>query len=63
MKELTGENAQRLDEFTKDEWRDVARKVAPHMTDEEYDAAWEAFVALKKAREEAATIIDCGGLQ
>lgn len=37
----------RLDEYTKDEWWDVARAVKPDLTREEYDAMWERFQADK----------------
>jgi hypothetical protein len=37
----------RLDEFTKDEWRDIARKVCPEWTDEQFDEAWTEFENLK----------------
>lgn len=37
----------RLDEFTKLEWWDVARRIRPDMTAEEYDRIWDEFVALK----------------
>lgn len=36
-------------EFTKDEWREVARRAAPAMTDEQYDAAWAEFAERKAA--------------
>lgn len=40
----------RLDEFDKTEWRDVCRKLRPHITDEEFDVLWAEFVAMKKGR-------------
>lgn len=40
----------RLDEFTKDEWREVARKVAPWMTDEQYEEAWEDVMRQRHLR-------------
>ncbi len=36
-----------LKEFDKDEWREVARKLRPDWTDEEFEAAWLEFCALK----------------
>lgn len=50
-----GETSQRLDEFTKDEWKLVMRSAVPDMTDEEFDDAWKAFAAMKMARS------DCQG--
>ncbi len=40
----------RLDEYSKEEWRDVARAARPDWTDEEFNAAWERFMALKRRR-------------
>ncbi len=39
-----------LQEFTKTEWRDVVRKVRPDWTSEEFEAAWDAFVEMKRRR-------------
>lgn len=39
----------KLHEFDKEEWWDVARKVRPDLTREEYERQWAEFVA-KKAR-------------
>jgi|GEM_PF-5648329 len=39
-------------EFTKAEWWLVAQSVRPDWTQEQFDAAWDEFVALKaKARD------------
>ena len=40
-------NDVRLDEFDKDEWRDVARILCPGLTDEQFDVMWEEFIAMK----------------
>lgn len=40
----------RLHEFDKDEWRDVARRLRPKWTDEEFEEAWLEFVDLKRRK-------------
>ena len=40
----------RLDEFTKDEWRDVCRRLRPDITDDEFDEEWREFQAHKRRR-------------
>lgn len=40
----------RLDEFDRDEWRDVARELRPDITDEQFDADWAEFQELKRRR-------------
>lgn len=37
----------RLDEYTKDEWFDLARQLKPGLTRQEYDAMWDEFQAAK----------------
>lgn len=44
------ENLQRLDEYTKDEWRAVAKHLVPNLTDEQYDVMWDEFVEFKRLR-------------
>lgn len=43
---LPGEDAQRLDAMTKAEWREVARRLRPDWTDEQFEAAWQEFFLL-----------------
>lgn len=38
----------KLNEFDKDEWRDVSRKLRPDWTEEQFEEAWQEFVALKQ---------------
>lgn len=40
----------RLDEFDKDEWRDVARLLRPDWTDADFDRAWDDFQRMKAER-------------
>lgn len=40
----------RLDEFDQAEWWDVARRVHPDMSWEEFEADWQEFVQLRNAR-------------
>lgn len=49
----TGRGNARLNEYDKLEWRDVARRLRPKWTDEEFDTAWAEFATLKDAREAA----------
>jgi hypothetical protein len=44
------ENLQRLDEYTKDEWRTVAKYLVPNLTDEQYDVMWDEFVEMKRMK-------------
>lgn len=41
----------RLDELDKQEWRDVAKKVRPDLTDEEFEKMWEEFHREKALRQ------------
>lgn len=41
----------RLDEYTKDEWRDVCMKARPDLSDDEFEQLWADFQAMKRARE------------
>ena len=43
--------AARLDEFDKDEWRLIAARVRPDLTDDEFDILWAQFWIEKNARE------------
>jgi len=43
-------NTAKLTEFDKDEFRDIARKIDPKITDEEFERAWAEFVELKRKR-------------
>jgi hypothetical protein len=40
----------RLDSFDKIEWRDIARRAKPGLTDAEFERMWEGFLALKKRK-------------
>ena len=40
----------RLDQFNKQEWFDVARSLRPDLSDQELDAMWDEFIAEKKRR-------------
>jgi len=42
--------AARLNEFDRDEWRDVARLVAPELNEEQFDRLWSEFCELKRRR-------------
>ena len=37
----------RLNEFDKDEWREITRRVRPDWTDEQFETAWADFCELK----------------
>lgn len=39
--------APRLDEFTKEEWREIVRHVRPDWTDEKFEQVWKAFIEMK----------------
>lgn len=41
---------EKLSEFEKEEWRDVARRLRPDWTDDEFEKAWAEFVELKKSK-------------
>ncbi len=41
----------RLNEFDKEEWRLVARRLRPDWTDEQFEQAWAEFAAEKAERE------------
>lgn len=34
----------------KDDWREVCWRLCPHWTDEEFEAAWSEFQALKRKK-------------
>lgn len=40
----------RLDELNREEWWEVAKRIDPNMTREQFDADWEEFCRMKKAR-------------
>lgn len=40
----------RLDELNREEWWEVAKRIDPNMTREQFDADWEEFCRLKAAR-------------
>jgi hypothetical protein len=48
---VSREQTSRLDEFDKNEWRDVARRLKPDMTDAQFDEAWDEFQADKRRRQ------------
>ncbi len=39
-----------LTELDKDEFCDIARRIDPKLTDEEFELAWAEFVELKRKR-------------
>lgn len=41
----------RLDEYDKDEWREVARRLRPDWSEADFDAAWDDCMRLKAERE------------
>lgn len=41
---------ERLDDFTKEEWREVARRAVPRLTDEEFDQMWAEFEEQKRRK-------------
>lgn len=41
----------KLNELSKEEMWDVARKLRPEMTREEFDESWERFVEFKRLKE------------
>jgi hypothetical protein len=40
----------RLDEFSKEEWQDVSRKLRPDWTDEQFEEAWVEFQEMKRRK-------------
>ncbi len=40
----------RLDEYDRDEWRDIIRRANPDISDEAFDAAWDEFCEIKWAK-------------
>ncbi len=40
----------RLDEYDRDEWRDIIRVANPNISDEAFDAAWDEFCEMKWAK-------------
>jgi len=47
---MTAEPAVQLNEFSKDEWWDVARILSPDLSREEYDEMWADFCEVKRRR-------------
>lgn len=39
-----------LNEFDKDEWRAIAMRLRPEWTEEEFEASWTEFVAMKRSK-------------
>lgn len=37
----------RLDEYTKEEWRDIVFQVRPDIPDDQFDQLWEDFVKMQ----------------
>lgn len=50
MTEDDNEPTGRLDEFTKEEWFDVCKKVKPGLTQDQYDKMWDDFQTEKARR-------------
>lgn len=44
-------NDTKLNELDKEEWWDVARRVRPDLTREEYEAMWDGYHAEKTERQ------------
>lgn len=40
----------RLDEFDKDEWREVARLIKPAWTEAQFEEAWQEFMELQQRK-------------
>jgi hypothetical protein len=40
----------RLNEFGKAEWFDIARKLKPNLTEDEYNLMWDEFQQAKRQR-------------
>jgi hypothetical protein len=47
---MTDSSAGQLDEYDKEEWRAVARRLRPDWTDEQFEEAWIEFVEMKKRK-------------
>lgn len=43
-------------QFNEDEWFDIARKLKPELTREEFSKDWAEFVKLKEERERKAEV-------
>lgn len=41
---------ERLDEYDKEEWREVVRYLLPDWTDEQFEKVWYEFLELKKSK-------------
>jgi hypothetical protein len=39
-----------LDEFTREEWKDIVISILPETSDREFDLMWQKFMALKRRR-------------
>jgi RNA polymerase subunit RPABC4/transcription elongation factor Spt4 len=39
-----------LDEFTREEWKDIVISILPETSDREFDQMWNKFMALKRRR-------------
>ena len=37
-----------INEYSKDEWRDITRRLKPDWTDEQFEKAWSEFQEIKK---------------
>lgn len=48
---MKADSLPRLDEYSKEEWFDVARSLKPGLSDEEYDRMWLDFCAMKAEHE------------
>lgn len=48
---MTDQPPVRLNEFSKEEWRDVANRAQPDWTEEQFEAAWIEFVEMKRRKE------------
>lgn len=40
----------KLNEFTKEEWRDVTKKLRPDWTEDQFDKAWNEFAEAKRRK-------------
>jgi hypothetical protein len=40
----------RLNEFDREEWRDIARIFRPDWTEEDFDDAWKEFIEMKRRK-------------
>jgi len=41
----------KLNELTKEEWRDIVREAKPGLSDEEYEQMWARFQAAKQRKQ------------